>query len=180
MRVGWTWRQSCRGSCPSLLALESEGRESKVRFLFPTAPTQPVTINNGMSMPSWFDINSLDPTLFKLNPPGLEESAAAVKLLVQKELERGIAPERLILAGFSQGGAVVLEAALSGTPCGAVLVLSSFLGTRLPHKMPQLKVHFFHGEADQVVPLWWGQRSRLSLEDRLSEACHGFKLRRRA
>ena len=126
---------------------------------------RPVTVNMGMSMPSWFDINSLDPTLFKLNPPGLEESAAAVKSLVQAELEKGIAPERVILAGFSQGGAVVLEAALNGTPCGAVLVLSSFLGSRLPREMPELKVHFFHGEADQVVPMWWGQRGRESLEE---------------
>ncbi|CAE8609571.1 unnamed protein product, partial [Polarella glacialis] len=102
--------------------------------------------------------------LFALNPPGFAESVAYVLKLVQEQIDAGIAPERIVLAGFSQGGAVVLEAALgeSRTAVGGVLVLSSFLGSKLPKSgsaeaLPP--VHFFHGEADPVVPMDWGQRS---------------------
>ncbi|CAE7585573.1 unnamed protein product [Symbiodinium natans] len=134
-----------------------------VRFLFPTAPTQPVTVNMGMSMPSWFDINSLDPRLFRRNPPGLAQSAEFVRQLIKEQVDDGIAPERVILAGFSQGGAVVLEAGLASTEfaVGGILVLSSFLGTKVPAQLPSPlpAIHFFHGQADQVVPISWGQRS---------------------
>lgn len=138
-----------------------------VRFLFPTAPTQPVTVNMGISMPSWFDINSLEPELFKLNPKGLKESAEYVRSLMKEELAAGISSDRVVLVGFSQGGAVVLEAALGqgSEACGAVLVLSSFVGSALPAALsPATEVHFFHGEADQVVPISWGQRSFKELE----------------
>lgn len=140
-----------------------------VRFLFPTAPSQPVTVNMGMVMPSWFDINSLQPELFKLNPLGMSESAEFVRSLVKDQRDAGIAAERIILAGFSQGGAVVLEAALGqvlngkvdSVNVGGVFVLSSFVGTTLPLTLrsPLPAVHFFHGEADAVVPLDWGRRS---------------------
>lgn len=135
-------------------------RLQKAKFIFPTAPTVPVTVNMGMSMPSWFDINSLDPTLFSLDPPGLGESAAYVRKLVQAEVDAGIAPERIVLAGFSQGGAVVLSAALDGAvSVGAVLVLSSFLGSKLGADHLRPPVHFFHGDADGVVPAYWGRES---------------------
>ncbi|CAE7701714.1 SCT1 [Symbiodinium necroappetens] len=139
-----------------------------VRFLFPTAPTQPVTVNMGMSMPSWFDINSLDPQLFRRNPPGLAESADYVRQLIKEQIDDGIEPGRIILAGFSQGGAVVLEAALGTTDfaVGGILVLSSFLGTELPVQLPSPlpAIHFFHGQADQVVPISWGERSLAELK----------------
>eukprot|EP00933_Yihiella_yeosuensis_P027939 TRINITY_DN2174_c2_g3_i2.p1 TRINITY_DN2174_c2_g3~~TRINITY_DN2174_c2_g3_i2.p1 ORF type:complete len:321 (-),score=67.00 TRINITY_DN2174_c2_g3_i2:288-1250(-) len=143
-----------------------------VRFLFPTASAEPVTVNMGMRMPSWFDINSLEPELFALNPAGMSESVAYVRQLVQDELNSGVRPGRVILAGFSQGGAVVLDAALgfgssADSPIGGVLVLSSFVGTKLPEKLSEsaLEVHMFHGEADPVVPLKWGQRSFDTLKD---------------
>lgn len=140
-----------------------------VRFLFPTAPSQPVTVNMGMRMPSWFDINSLDPALFTLDPPGLAESSEYVRALVLAELDAGVLPERIVLAGFSQGGAVVLATALGPpqTAVGGVLVLSSFLGSALPSATSGTKlppVYFFHGEADRVVPLSWGQRSFQTLQ----------------
>jgi len=138
-----------------------------VKFLFPTAPTQPVTVNGGMSMPSWFDINSLEPELFTLDPPGIAESAEYVRSLVKEQLNDGIAPDRIVLAGFSQGGAVVLGAALgpNAPAVRAVLVLSSFLGCALsevPTSAPA--IHFFHGEADPVVPMDWGHRSYETLK----------------
>ncbi|CAJ1392086.1 unnamed protein product [Effrenium voratum] len=139
-------------------------RLPSVRFLFPTAAEQPVTVNGGMWMPSWFDINSLNPNNFQLNPPGLKQSARYVLALVEEEVKKGVPPDRVVLAGFSQGGAVVLEAALKGE-VKTVLVLSSFLGSRWPRQLEDPpEVHFFHGEADPVVPIDWGMRSLKKLK----------------
>jgi phospholipase/carboxylesterase len=89
-----------------------------VKFLFPTAPVQRVTLNMGMEMPAWFDINSLDPTDLKEDAEGILESAAYVMGLVQKEIENGIPPERIALVGFSQGGAISLTAGMLQIPKG--------------------------------------------------------------
>jgi len=86
--------------------------EFKVRFIFPHAPSIPVTINGGMVMPAWYDILSLEAGR-KTNPDQIEASAAAVIALLERERSRGIASERIVLAGFSQGGAVVYQAALA-------------------------------------------------------------------
>lgn len=142
-----------------------------VRFLFPTAQTQPVTVNGGMWCTSWFDINSLDPADFWQDPPGLAESAAYVKQLVQEQLDAGIKQERIVLAGFSQGGAVVLAASLgpNPSPVGGVFVLSSFLASPLLPVSTWTKgpppIYFFHGEADRVVPYDWGARSSRKIQD---------------
>uniref|UniRef100_A0A7S0FGT1 Phospholipase/carboxylesterase/thioesterase domain-containing protein n=1 Tax=Pyrodinium bahamense TaxID=73915 RepID=A0A7S0FGT1_9DINO len=137
------------------------GRLPRTRFLFPTAPTQPVTVNMGASMPSWFDINTLDLELFSMNPPGLADSAEYVCGLVQRQLDAGVAPERIVLAGFSQGGAVALAATV-GSSCsvGGVLMLSTFVASTLPERLEGLPcVHFFHGEDDDMVPITWGRKS---------------------
>merc|ERR1719433_1200144 len=103
-------------------------------------------------MTSWFDINSLDPRLFSLDPPGIAESTEYVCGLVQKQIDAGIPPGRVILVGFSQGGAVAIAASLAEpSNIGGVLMLSTFLASsKLPpgigSRMPP--IHFFHGEAD--------------------------------
>mmetsp|Transcript_88339 Transcript_88339/g.248826 ORF Transcript_88339/g.248826 Transcript_88339/m.248826 type:complete len:300 (-) Transcript_88339:29-928(-) len=130
------------------------------RFLFPTAPTQPVTVNGGMAMPSWFDIASLDPKLFAVNPAGLADSVAYVQSLVQQQVDAGVPPGRVVLVGFSQGAGVALATAFSAPQrLGGVLSLSGFLASTLPPEPATLPVHFFHGEADPMVPLDWGRRS---------------------
>ena len=83
-----------------------------VRFIFPHAASISVTINGGAVMPAWYDIISLDVSR-KLNVDQLIDSAQCVIDLIEREISRGIASERIILAGFSQGGAVVYHAALS-------------------------------------------------------------------
>ena len=83
-----------------------------IRFIFPHAASIPVTINGGAVMPAWYDIISLD-VARKLNIDQLIDSAQGVMNLIDREINRGIASERIILAGFSQGGAVVYHAALS-------------------------------------------------------------------
>ena len=82
-----------------------------LRFIFPHAPVRPVTINGGMSMRAWYDILSLD-TEGRADADGVRESTALLESLVEREIERGIAPGKIVIAGFSQGGAIAINAAL--------------------------------------------------------------------
>jgi len=132
------------------------------RFLFPTAPIQRVTCHKGRAMHSWFDVNSLQHKKFALDPPGLAESSAKLQQLVERQLAEGIPPERIVLVGFSQGGSVVLDLLCKGLPgitIGAALVLSGFLANTPPEQLPQPcpPVHFFHGDADKLVPRHWAR-----------------------
>ena len=104
-----------------------------IRFLFPEAPFRPVTINGGMEMRAWFDIESVQRDT-GVNREHLAESVAGVRSLVAQEAERGIPADRVVLAGFSQGGAVVLQAATCAGPAGeppirpaGVVALSTYL-----------------------------------------------------
>ena len=81
--------------------------ELGVKFIFPHAPVQPVTINGGMAMRSWYDIKSLDLDK-RADEQGVQQSAAAVKQIIDAEIANGIEPSNIILAGFSQGGVVSL------------------------------------------------------------------------
>lgn len=79
--------------------------EMDVRFLFPNAPAIPVTVNNGIVMPAWYDILGMDFDR-RVDEDGVRRSAQHVTDLIERERERGVAPEKIVLAGFSQGGAI--------------------------------------------------------------------------
>jgi phospholipase/carboxylesterase len=83
-------------------------RSASVRFVFPHAPVRPVTLNNGMRMRAWYDLYNLEQH-GAMDEQGLRASAAAIEALIAREVERGVAPERVVLAGFSQGGALALH-----------------------------------------------------------------------
>ena len=83
-----------------------------IRFVFPHAPKIPVTVNGGMVMPAWYDILAMDFDR-KVDEPGVRGSAEHLARLIGREQERGIPPERVVLAGFSQGGAIALHQALA-------------------------------------------------------------------
>src|SRR5690554_1614280 len=89
---------------PVVKALELPA-DHRVRFIFPQAPTRPVTINNGFPMPCWFDILAIAPQRV-MNMAQLAESVAMVRGLVEQQIDSGIDASRIVLAGFSQGGAV--------------------------------------------------------------------------
>ncbi|PIA66100.1 alpha/beta hydrolase [Pseudomonas sediminis] len=133
-------------------------RLPSTRFILPQAPTRPVTINGGWSMPSWYDILAMTPAR-AIDQAQLEESADQVIALINAERESAIAPERIVLAGFSQGGAVVLHTAFVRylQPLGGVLALSTYAPT-FSDEMPladtkrQLPVLCLHGRFDDVVP----------------------------
>lgn len=141
-----------------------------VRFIMPHAPQIPVTINNGYVMPAWYDIISM--TLEReLDEAQLLASSAAVSALIERELERGVASDKIVLAGFSQGGAVVYQAALSfGKPLAGLMALSTYFATAdsiaLSAANQSLPVLIHHGNRDGVVPELLGQRACEVLTDK--------------
>ncbi len=139
--------------------------------MFPEAPPRPVTINAGMVMRAWYDIETLARE-GGANRAQLGESAEGVRALLEAERRRGVPPERIVLAGFSQGGAVVLHAATSGPRgkplrVGGVVALSTCLP--FPEEVTGASgagppIFQAHGTADDLVPFWLGARTRDALE----------------
>ena len=140
-----------------------------VRFIFPNAPARPVTINGGMVMPAWYDIYGLDDGA-PVDLAGIEAAAADLASLVAAEGESGVPPERVVLAGFSQGGLVALATALRmKEPLAGVMALSTYLPQAvLAEGAPRRVVFQAHGRQDPVIPLAVGQAAR----DRLLAAGH--------
>ncbi|MEX6501308.1 alpha/beta hydrolase [Pseudomonas zhanjiangensis] len=141
------------------------------RFVLPQAPTQPVTINGGWAMPSWYDILAMSPAR-AINHEQLEASAQQVIALIEAQRDSGVDPRRIVLAGFSQGGAVVLHTAFLRWPgpLGGVLALSTYAPTfgdelQLADTKKQLSTLCLHGRFDEVVPLAMGRAAHDRLAD---------------
>ena len=145
-----------------------------LRFVFPHAPVRPVTINGGMAMRAWYDILSLD-AAGRADEAGVHESSAILDRLVGKEIERGIEVGRIVIAGFSQGGAIVLHNALRSTKRFAgLMALSTYLP--LPNLLQadvidnkeagdtSVPVFMAHGTFDPVIPYRGGRHSADTLE----------------
>ena len=126
-----------------------------VRFIFPHAPSIPVTINNGYVMPAWYDIKSMDGGRH-VDTEQIEQSAGWVHGLIEREIERGVAPDRIVIAGFSQGGAITYEAALSYPKrLAGMMLLSTYFPTAQTVKMDAVQAGLpaliCHGSHDPVV-----------------------------
>jgi phospholipase/carboxylesterase len=141
-----------------------------LRFVFPHAPYRPVTINGGQVMRAWYDIGITERGFFQ-NLDHLRESEAMVQALIRRENERGIAPARIVLAGFSQGGAVVLHTGLRFTQSLAgILVLSApvpqvaELMTEADPANAATPVFQAHGTGDSVVPFSQAENTRATLQ----------------
>jgi len=140
-----------------------------VRFIFPHAPNLPVTVNGGMVMPAWYDILSIEIDR-RIDTEQIMSSAAAVGELIEQEIARGIPSERIIIAGFSQGGAVAYQTALSyPKPLAGVIALSTYLATKdsiATHTTnKQLPIFIGHGSMDDVVPEILGRQAENLLQD---------------
>lgn len=126
-----------------------------LRFIFPHAPARPVTLSGGYIMRAWYDI--YEATLRRrVDTHQLRESVRAVELLIDREMQRGIPAERIIIAGFSQGGAVALELALRcSLPLGGLIALSTYLAIEESVKAPlirrSLPIFLAHGDQDDIV-----------------------------
>lgn len=126
-----------------------------VRFVFPSAPSIAVTINRGMVMPAWYDIMELGDAR-RIDEAGLRASAGKVQALLQREIDRGVPSERILLAGFSQGGAVCLEAGLSFQDrIGGIIALSTYFPTAasvvVHPAQSRLPVLVCHGSMDPML-----------------------------
>ena len=141
-----------------------------VRFIFPHAPQIPVTINGGMVMPAWYDILEMSLER-KIDVSQIERSAQQIRYLIQREIERGVKPEHIVIAGFSQGGAVAYHVAL-GYPqrLAGLMTLSTYLATNDSLKYSDintdLPILIEHGVQDPVVPVVLGQQANQLLTDK--------------
>ncbi len=142
-----------------------------IRFVFPHAPVRPITINGGYAMRAWYDIIGLEAGT-REDEVGVRESALAIEALIEREIARGIPSQRIILAGFSQGGAMALHCGLRyAKPLAGVLGLSTYLP--LASKVPvevnvankALPIFMAHGTQDPILPLAWAELSRDVLQN---------------
>ena len=154
---------------PIVPHLQSAARRP-VRFVFPHAPVRPVTVNGGMAMRAWYDILGMEIDRDQ-DREGIGQSLDQVDALLDDQIERGVPAEHLILAGFSQGGAIALRAGLARQQALAgIMVLSAYLleadsltewsaasSSRVP-------IFMGHGSQDPVVPAQLGQRSAEHLQ----------------
>ncbi len=137
--------------------------ELPLRFVFPHAPVRPVTINGGATMRAWYDILSLD-AVGRADAAGVRESTALLDALIEREQQRGIAADRIVIAGFSQGGAIAINAVLHAEQkLAGLMALSTYIA--LPGEMAasggnrDLPVFMAHGSFDPMLPMQWGKAS---------------------
>lgn len=137
-----------------------------LRFVFPHAPVRPVTVNGGMPMRAWYDIVGVD-LVSRQDETGMRASSASVETLIARENERGVPTERILLAGFSQGGAIALSAGLRHADrLAGIIALSTYLPMQESFAVERAAAHtatpifWGHGTGDPIVPLTRGVTSR--------------------
>jgi phospholipase/carboxylesterase len=137
----------------------------RVRFVFPHAPTRPVTVNGGFVMRAWYDIRGAEDPQKNEDAPGIHDSAREIAALIEREGERGVPPSRLVLAGFSQGGALALYVgARYPQMLLGIMVLSAYEvlpGEREKAHSANARtpILFCHGTFDPVVPFVAGREA---------------------
>ena len=143
-----------------------------LRFIFPQAPTRPITINNGQVMPGWYDI-SMAELHRKPDEAGVRQSQAAIEQLIAREIERGIPADKIILAGFSQGGAIALQTGLRCREAlGGIMALSTYLtlddslAAEATIANANIPILMAHGTQDPLIPLSLAVASRTKMEAR--------------
>jgi len=144
--------------------------ELALRFIFPHAPVRPVTINGGMAMRAWYDIKMSDIARLP-DERGIRDSQKQVEDLIARERTRGIPSNRVVLAGFSQGGAIALQAGLRHPePLAGIVALSTYLtleeslGAEAAAANKAVPILMAHGTQDEVVPLRLAEASRSALQ----------------
>lgn len=141
-------------------------KDLALRFVFPHAPVRPVTLNAGYEMRAWYDIKGLD-AASRQDEVGIQESTQAIHGLIEKEKQLGIPVDRIILGGFSQGGAIALYCGLRYPQrLAGIMALSTYLplSATLPQEISEANrdtsIFMVHGNDDQVLPLQWALGSR--------------------
>ena len=141
-----------------------------IRFIFPHAPSMSVTINNGLSMPAWYDIKAIQIDQAQ-DEDGIRKSQQSILALIEREIKRGVKSENIILAGFSQGGAVALHTALRHEKTLAgIMALSTYLpladSVENQKNAANNKTPIFvaHGKHDPIIPLQLATTSNAQLQ----------------
>jgi phospholipase/carboxylesterase len=154
---------------PVVKELEALGAPS-ARYVFPHAPTMPVTINGGYVMRAWYDIYGND-LVRREDDAGIRDSQRQVEALIAREVERGTPHARIVLAGFSQGGAITLQTGLrQSQPLAALLALSTYLPLAAQFEAERatasrsVPIFMAHGRSDPVIPLARATASRDALQ----------------
>ncbi len=137
-----------------------------VRFVFPFAPHRPVTVNGGMVMRAWYDVADTD-LARRADEEGVRESGKLLSALVDTEIKNGLSSNRIVLAGFSQGGAIALHAGLRyPRPLAGILALSTYLPLHQAAREEasdanrSVPIFMAHGSQDPVIPLSASEASR--------------------
>ena len=151
-------------------------RDHSVRFVFPNAPTMPVTINGGYVMRAWYDILSAELDK-RADENGVRKSAVAIDELIADQCVKGIASSRIVLAGFSQGGVIALQTGLRyPEKLGGIMALSTYLacaetvGAEASSSNRNLPIFYAHGSTDTVISIALAKQSKSRLET------HGYKV----
>lgn len=144
----------------------------ELRFVFPHAPVRPVTINNGFQMRAWYDISQNDIARVP-DERGIRESQAAVESLIDREKARGIDASRIVLAGFSQGGAIALQTGLRlKEKLAGIVALSTYLpledslDREASGANKSTPIFMAHGKEDPIIPMQLAERSKQALSQR--------------
>jgi len=145
--------------------------KNKTRFIFPHAPTMAVTVNNGMVMPAWYDI--VAPRIdAEQDESGIRYSASQINHLIDTEIERGIDSKKIVLAGFSQGGAIALHTGLRySKPLAGIMALSTYLllDTSVSNEASaankNIPIFYAHGTHDAVIPITLAEMSKKFLTE---------------
>ena len=141
-----------------------------VKFIFPHAPQQAVTVNGGYIMPSWYDILEMGDVHRKINLDDLQHSAQRIQAIIDEQIAQGIALENIIIVGFSQGGAVAYHVALQRAGLGGLIAISTYIASAeyfqpSPIADKNLPILICHGEYDTSVSPEFSQRAMQQLLD---------------
>lgn len=133
----------------------------QTRFIFPHAKVRPITINGGMPMRAWYDVPSMNFEGKDSDKTGIDESIREVEALITHEIKRGIKKENIVIAGFSQGGAIALRVALQHQELKGALALSTYLlyQDNMPSAQTNLPILLMHGTQDPIIPLPMGEHA---------------------
>jgi len=165
----WLHGLGADGNDFATIVPEIDMPKEAIRFVFPHAPVQPVTINGGMRMRAWYDI--ADGANRREDERGVRASQASIETLIGREKERGTKAERLVLAGFSQGGAIALHTGLRHSErIAGIMALSTYvpIGEKLSAEASMVNrdvpIFMGHGTYDPIIPLNRAEQSRELLQ----------------
>ena len=148
-------------------------RDLHIRFIFPHAPMRPVSINGGLMMRAWHDYDlASSNSAFRENMASLRDSQTAIEALIGRETRRGIAPRNIVLAGFSQGGALALQTGLRyPEKLAGIMALSCYLpasqtfAAEAHQANSTTSIFMAHGSLDNIIPMALAVASRRQLHE---------------